>query len=208
MVQERHERALPIHPLSRNDASGSVLQAKDQVIRKQPGNDQFTTKNRELNELQHVDLWGRAYEILRARDASLLEKYEKILDNELKASIGSKAVLGAITSVGMSVGLAGQSATSNTIDAATTLAVLGTPARQEQMKAMVEYKIKRYEDSAWKFKIGSKSIVFRDQTARFVNAVMLVKDFVDSTVASDPHVALAWTGVCILLPVSFLHFCP
>ena len=70
------------------------------------------------------------------------------------------------------------------------------------MKTLVEQKIKKYEESAWKFKIGSKSVVVRDQTEKFVNAVLFAKAFVDSTLASDPHVALAWTGVCILLPVS------
>ncbi|KAE9366521.1 hypothetical protein N431DRAFT_471571 [Stipitochalara longipes BDJ] len=66
------------------------------------------------------------------------------------------------------------------------------------MKSLVEHKIKNYEDSAWKFKIGLKSIVVRDQTEKFVNAIMFAKSFVDSTVASDPHVALAWTGLLVI----------
>jgi hypothetical protein len=36
---------------------------------------------------------------------------------------------------------------------------------------------------------------------------MFAKSFVDSVEASDPHVALAWTGVCILLPVSIPILC-
>jgi hypothetical protein len=178
-------------PQTKNNATG----AKDGLV-------QSAIETPEQTEIQHVDLWDRAYEMLRSRDKSLVEKYEKILDDELRASIFSTAVLGAVTSVGMSVGLKGESSNPNVTNAATTLAVLGTPARQEQMKSLVQQKIKNYEDSAWKFKVGSKSVVVRDQTEKFVNAIMFAKSFVDSVVASDPHVALAWTGVCILLPVS------
>ncbi|KAE9366520.1 hypothetical protein N431DRAFT_76430 [Stipitochalara longipes BDJ] len=108
-VQDHHELALPIRPLSTSDALDRVLQVKDQVIQKQSDNVQSTINASMKIEIQHVDLWDRAYEMLRARDASLVEKYENILDGELKASLGSKAVLGAVTLVGMSVGLAGQS---------------------------------------------------------------------------------------------------
>jgi hypothetical protein len=179
-----------------------VPQGKNQATRTQDGLVQSAIETPERAEIQHVDLWDRAYEMLRARDKSLVEKYEKILDDELRASISSQAVFGAVTSVGISVGLKEEDSTPNTTNATTTLAVLGTPARQEQMKSLVQQKIRKYEDSAWKFQVGSKSIVVRDQTEKFVNAIMFAKSFVDSVVASDPHVALAWTGVCILLPVS------
>jgi hypothetical protein len=189
----------PNHTIS---TANRAPQGNDQASRIQDVHVQSAREIPGQTEIQHIDLWDRAYKMLRTRDKSLMEKYEKILDDELKASIASKAVFGAVTSVGMSVGLKGESKTPNVTDAATTLAVLGTPARQEQMKYLVQQKIKKYEDSAWKFKIGSKSVVVRDQTEKFVNTIMFAKSFVDSAVASDPHVALAWTGVCILLPVS------
>jgi hypothetical protein len=199
---ERHDGA---SPRAANPTVGTAIpepQTKNQTTQTQVGLVRSAIKTPEQTEINHVDLWDKAYEMLRSRDKSLVEKYEKILDDELRASISSTAVLGAITSVGMSVGLKGDDSTPNTTDAATTLAVLGSPARQEQMKSLVQQKIKKYEDSAWKFKVGSKSVVVRDQTEKFVNAIMFAKSFVDSVVASDPHVALAWTGVCILLPVS------
>jgi hypothetical protein len=199
---KEHSLSDPLIPT--DCTSASATEGRDLVVRTK--NDLVQSKRSDIEsaQLQHVDLWDRSYELLRARDESLVEKYEKILDNELKASIRSNVVLGAVTSVGMSLGLAGQSSTPNATDAATTLALHGTPGRQEQMKSLVEYKIKKYEDSAWKFKIGSKSIIVRDQTEKFVKTIMFAKSLVDSTVASDPHVALAWTGVCILLPVSIL----
>jgi N-terminal domain of NWD NACHT-NTPase len=199
---ERHDAPSFSPPNPTAGTANRVPQAKNQATRTQDGLVQSAIETHEQTDIQHVDLWDRAYEMLRSRDKSLLEKYEKILDNELRASISSKAVFGAVTSVGMSVGLKGGGSIPNVTNAATTLAALGTPARQEQMKSLVQQKIKKYEDSAWKFKIGSTSIVVRDQTERFVNAIMFAKSFVDSVVASDPHVALAWTGVCILLPVS------
>jgi hypothetical protein len=41
------------------------------------------------------------------------------------------------------VGLKGEGSTPNITDAATTLAALGTPARQEQMKFLVQQKIRK-----------------------------------------------------------------
>jgi hypothetical protein len=204
---ERHDRASLSPPNPKVGTANPVPQAKNQATRTQDGLVRSVIETPDQTEIQHVDLWDRAYEMLRSRGKSLMEKYEKILDDELRASISSKAVFGAVTSVGMSVGLKGESLSPNTTDAATTLAVLGTPARQEQMKSLVQQKIKKYEDSAWKLKVGSKSVVIRDQTEKFVNAIILAKSFVDSVVASDPHVALAWTGVCILLPVSIPFLC-
>jgi hypothetical protein len=202
IATERHVGSSLSPPNPAVGTANRVPEAKNQATRTQDGLVRSVIETPEQTEIQHVDLWDRAYEMLRSRDKSLVEKYEKILDDELRASISSKAVFGAVISVGMSVGLKGEGSTPDITDAATTLAVLGTPARQEQMKSLVQQKIKKYEDSAWKFKVGSKSVVIRDQTEKFVNAIMFAKSFVDSVVASDPHVALAWTGICILLPVS------
>jgi hypothetical protein len=112
----------------------------------------------------------------------------------------------------MSVGLGRENSSATgiqgaeTTSAATSLATLGTPMRQEQMRVLVQSKIEKNKESAWKFKIGSRDIIVRDQTEMFVNTILFAKSFIDSAIssASEPHVALAWAGVCVLLPVSFV----
>lgn len=36
-----------------------------------------------------------------------------------------------------------------------------------------------------------------------VEIVGLAKDFVGSVASAEPHAAIAWTGVCFLLPASY-----
>ena len=108
ITQDHHEVALPLRLLPAKDASYLILGAEDQMIQKHPENAELAVDGGEPTGIRHVDLWDRAYEMLRARDASLVDSYERILDNELKASIRSKSTLGAVTSVGISVGFAAQ----------------------------------------------------------------------------------------------------
>jgi hypothetical protein len=159
-----------------------------------------------------ADLWDKAYELLNSREELLIKEYENILEKEWRTSGALNAVMRPVTAIAMSIvsgkekpsttGIdGGDRGTSETI----SWAVAGTPRRQEQMKALVESKIEKHKESAWKFKIGSKDIILRDQTEKFVNSILFAKSFVDFAVSSagEPHVAMAWAGVCILLPVSF-----
>lgn len=84
-----------------------------------------------------------------------------------------------------------------------SLPALGSVQREEQLRDLVRFKLEKNESSAWSFKIGSKDIVLRDQADKIAKAVLFVKGFVDSALTSEPHAALAWAGVCILLPVLF-----
>jgi hypothetical protein len=101
---ERHDRTSLSPPNPKVGTDNPVPQAKNQATRTQDGLVRSvieTPDQTDQTEIQHVDLWDRAYEMLGSRDKSLMEKYEKILDDELRASISSKAVFGAVTSVGM-----------------------------------------------------------------------------------------------------------
>lgn len=50
--------------------------------------------------------------------------------------------------------------------------------------------------------ICSKEIEVRKQYDCIVGSVIWAKDFITQAVSLDPHAALAWAGVCIVLPVS------
>ncbi|PVH74917.1 hypothetical protein DL98DRAFT_18220 [Cadophora sp. DSE1049] len=81
------------------------------------------------------------------------------------------------------------------------LPAVGSVQRERHLRDLVHVKLDKNEASAWSFKVGSRDVVVRDQADKIVKAVLFAKAFVDSALASEPHAALAWAGVCILLPL-------
>lgn len=145
------------------------------------------------------DLWDRAYKQLKDKNEHLVLQYESLLAENLRTSHASHSL--AKTSILPELGL-GQPAEIHVSTSSNFLAPLGSPQRQHQMKALLEEKIKDDEDAILKFNIGSTQVIVRDQLDKVVKVVAAAKDFVGASVASEPHAALAWTGVCTLLPVS------
>ena len=121
------------------------------------------------------DLWDRAYEVLCKDNDSrkLMNAYEKILLSELKNDHSFPAVAEDI----------------------------GTSTRERYMLALVEKKVKVVEDARWNFQLGERTIEVKTQIDRIVKAILFAKDFVSSAVSTEPHAALAWAGVCMLLPL-------
>lgn len=160
-------------------------------------------------------LWNRAYEQLKARDEQLIHQFEKLLAENPQVSHSSQA-LGSATDIPVKrVGLldtdphlAVQSSQTGLSGSTLLLARVGTVQRQNQMKALLNEKIKNDEDAVWKLRIGDNQIVIRDQLSKIVKVVAAAKDFVGAAIASDPHAALAWTGICTLLPVNELLIYP
>ncbi len=52
-----------------------------------------------------------------------------------------------------------------------------------------------------KIKVGERELVVKHQVRKIVHIVLSVKDFIGSAVSADPHAALAWAGVLVILPV-------
>lgn len=57
-----------------------------------------------------------------------------------------------------------------------------------------------------KFQLGDKKVKMRDQAASVVRVLLLTKDAISAVVTAEPHVALTWAGVLLLLLVSSLIF--
>jgi ankyrin repeat domain-containing protein 50 len=127
-------------------------------------------------------LWDLAYELLKKDEekSRLIKKYEDIL---LEDSTNGLAV------------------PSIARDVATT------EGRERQMSRVVQAKFQAVQDAQWKFKLLSKEIKVREQFDRAAGAVIWAKDFIAQAVRPDPHAALAWAGVCVLLPVSYISVC-
>ena len=127
---------------------------------------------------QSFDLWDRAYGLLLEKDSSkaLLEKYEQVLLSELHDEQPS---------------------------AQTSIRLSGFDKEGQMLKLMAK-KINAVEKARWYVKVGEETVEIKAQVDRIVKAVLYAKDFVSNAASSDPHVALAWAGVCMLLPVCLI----
>ena len=86
------------------------------------------------------------------------------------------------------------------------LGPVGSVARQEQLSAFITRRLDSIEKDRKIFVVAGHKIVLQEQVNRVVRIIMFAKDFVSSAVNAEPHAALAWTGVCMLLPVSVEYF--
>lgn len=82
------------------------------------------------------------------------------------------------------------------------LAPIGSLARQEQLSTVITTRLDSIEKDRRSFTVADKRVVLHEQLDTFVRIVIFAKDFVSSAVGAEPHAALAWAGVCVLLPVS------
>ena len=127
---------------------------------------------------QSFDLWDRAYGLLLEKESSkdLLENYERVLLSELHDEQPS---------------------------AQTSIRLAGFDKEGQMLKLMAK-KINAVEKARWYVKVGEETVDIKAQVDRIVKAVLYAKDFVSNAASSDPHVALAWAGVCMLLPVCLI----
>ena len=82
------------------------------------------------------------------------------------------------------------------------LAPVGSIARQEQLSVIISKRLDAIEKDESSFTMAGRRVIVREQFDKFVKIVICAKDFVSSAVSVEPHAALAWAGICVLLPVS------
>jgi hypothetical protein len=124
------------------------------------------------------ELWNEAYEELYKKDKGLVTDYEVHL---------SESLVGAVA--------AGQAS-------ATVFSGLGKVQRRQQMKALLDQKIKEIEEGTWKLRFRDHELVVKDLVEPVVGVIDWAKDFVGTALEPSPYGSIAWAGVCVLLPVS------
>ena len=128
---------------------------------------------------EHDSLWNRAYQELKARDEKLIIKYEACLAYHNKKYSASSIQ------------------EPNEMEA--TIKASSEEPHNAQMRALLQAKIEDDEAAVRVLHIGGSDFVVRDLVDKALKIIVFAKDFVSAAVASEPHAALAWTGVCILL---------
>jgi len=88
------------------------------------------------------------------------------------------------------------------------LTTLDIDGREQRMSRAAQDLLQQVKETQFKFAFFSKEIAVRQQLDRVVGAVIWAKDLVTATVGGEPHAAIAWAGICVLLPVSITSFKP
>ncbi|EDN02269.1 predicted protein [Histoplasma mississippiense (nom. inval.)] len=73
--------------------------------------------------------------------------------------------------------------------------------REIQLQKLLNSKLQNIENSQMKISIHGKDVVIRDQARKVVHSILSVKDYIGSIAFAEPHAALAWAGILIILPV-------
>ena len=69
------------------------------------------------------------------------------------------------------------------------------------VKAVIENLLGSREDKQWSVSLLSKDIKIRQQAEKLVKFFLWTDPFIQKAVSAQPHAALAWCGVSLLLPV-------
>ncbi|KAL2836945.1 hypothetical protein BJY01DRAFT_221446 [Aspergillus pseudoustus] len=77
----------------------------------------------------------------------------------------------------------------------------GTTSREAKLEALVQEKLEDIQARQWTVTFGGKEIVIRDQVRRVVQTVIAAKDVVSAAIVVEPHAAIAWAGVLLILPL-------
>lgn len=78
----------------------------------------------------------------------------------------------------------------------------GGADREEKLQMLVDQKLRDIQNARLKVSVGKKEVIVNEQVRKVVYAILSVKDFIGSAVSAEPHAALAWAGVLVILPVS------
>lgn len=118
-------------------------------------------------------LWNEAYEQLREEDEQLIVAFEKDLLAQGKERPGGND-------------------NHDVLD----------DSHETQLQHLVERRLADIQQTRMQFTVGGRDIIVKDQARRVIHAILSVKDFISSAVSSEPHAALAWAGILVLLNVS------
>lgn len=76
-------------------------------------------------------------------------------------------------------------------------------AYQEQLESLVHDRLQELEKKKLYVTIGTRKIYPKKVVHDAVRGIIAVKDVISSVVSSEPHAAVAWAGVLVLLPVFY-----
>src|SRR5438046_7551610 len=80
-----------------------------------------------------------------------------------------------------------------------TIDGVGGADRQVQLQKLVDCKLEDMQNAQLKITVGRKEVVVKEQVRKVVHAILSAKNCIGSAVVAEPHAALAWAGVLVVL---------
>jgi len=77
--------------------------------------------------------------------------------------------------------------------------------REQRMQQLVNRKLEDMHNSRLKIIVCGKEVIVRDVVGKIVGVIISAKSYISSAVSAEPHAALAWAGILVILPVSIFH---
>ena len=71
-----------------------------------------------------------------------------------------------------------------------------------QLQAVLKSRIEKREAKRWMLQLGSHSLKVKEQYENVIRFVLWSDNIISGAVGSQPYLALAWSGVSMILPVS------
>jgi hypothetical protein len=126
------------------------------------------------------ELWNEAYDALRANEENLVKDYEATTYKNLGTMVSS------------------------------TVALTGAKLGRENLMAIVlREKMEEVDENTWRLKFCGREVPIRDLAEPVVGIVKWADDYIGNAVSANPYASIAWAGVSLLLPVSYiLQFVP
>ncbi|KAB8271803.1 hypothetical protein BDV30DRAFT_138501 [Aspergillus minisclerotigenes] len=129
-----------------------------------------------LGEAVMKDLWSEAYKKLHSDNASLIESYEKGLLATTDQMVGRSSTKQRKTD------------------------------RQKRIQNLVFCRLQDMEQGRFDIPKRSRQGVIGEYVRRAVHGILYAKDFVTAAISAEPHAALAWAGVVMVLPLFLKPF--
>lgn len=80
--------------------------------------------------------------------------------------------------------------------------ILSAEERAAELRKFASQKLKAVQEGDLKVVIHGKEVVVKEQIDRVIRCVLAVKDVVRELLDNDPHGAIAWAGIVVILPVN------
>lgn len=77
---------------------------------------------------------------------------------------------------------------------------------EEEITSALEAKLKQRDERQFAVHLAGKSVNIRKCGKKLIKFALWSKDIVSDSLSNQPHLALAWSGVTILLPVCILEW--
>ena len=75
-----------------------------------------------------------------------------------------------------------------------------------QIQELAKKRLEELPEAHLSFSIGGKNIVVQSVVRKAIKVITMFKSAVNNAVSTEPHAALAWAGVMMILPVSVSSF--